>query len=69
MGRDYISDGPGSDEDVVVGRALDLTGKSRDCCSASEEDDEGSCVIEVGVPITGKAGEAIGAEGIVFAMA
>ena len=48
---------------------MDLTGKSRDCCSASEEDDEGSCVIEVGVPITGKAGEAIGAEGIVFAMA
>ena len=48
---------------------MDLTGKIRDCCSASEEEDEGSCVLEDGVPVTGKAGEAAGAEGIVFAMA
>ena len=54
----------------VVDFALDLTGRRRDRCSArEEEDDDGSCVIPGVVLVAGKAGEAAGAEGIVFAMA
>ena len=65
-----MSVGVGRGEGVVVGCALDLTGKRRDRCSANEEEAEaGSCVLMDVVPVTGKAGEAAGAEGIVFAMA
>ena len=64
-----MSEGVGIGEGVV-GFALDLTGKRRDRCSANEEEYEGgSCVVPGVVLVAGKAGEAAGAEGIVFAMA